>query len=92
MCADCLFFDDARADLIDCIMAYMADEGAAYVMAPRRGYTLDRFIAQSEEKGLECCKVLNYSDVVWQKRLKLLENGDYDDNIHYPILIVVTKR
>lgn len=92
LCADCLFFDDARADLIECLWAYLANDGIAYVMAPQRGNTLDSFLLQSEEKGFICKKILNYSNVVWEKRLALLNRCDYNDNIHYPILIEVTKE
>lgn len=92
LCADCLFFDDARADLINCLWAYLAYDGIAYVMAPQRGNTLDNFLLQSEGKGFTCKKILNYSNVVWEKRLALLNRCDYNDNIHYPILIEVTKE
>ncbi|CAH1284785.1 unnamed protein product [Diabrotica balteata] len=92
LCADCLFFDDARTDLINCIWCCLASDGTAYVMAPQRGSTLDMFIKQSEEKGFTCKKKLSYNDVVWEKRLALLDNCDFDDNIHYPILIEVTKK
>lgn len=91
LCADCLFFDDARVDLIECLWACMKNDGTAYVMAPQRGSTLESFIKQSEAKGFHCTKILNYNNVVWEKRMNLLDNCDFDDNIHYPILIVVTK-
>lgn len=89
--ADCLFFDDARLDFIDCLQNYLSPKGLALVMAPQRGSTLDSFILQSESRGLVCKKIMNYSDVVWEKRLALMDNCDYNDNIHYPILIEVTK-
>lgn len=91
LCADCLFFDDARADLIECLWACLANDGIAFVMAPQRGNTLDSFIEQSQAKGLRCRKIVNYNNVVWEKRFALMNNCDYDDNIHYPILIEVTK-
>ncbi|KAJ3642520.1 hypothetical protein Zmor_025290 [Zophobas morio] len=91
LCADCLFFDDARTDLIECLWSCLRPEGVVLVMAPKRGGTLDNFIAQSEAKGFACKKVLNYSQVVWEKRLTLLENCEYVDDLHYPILIEVTK-
>uniref|UniRef100_A0AAR5PNG5 Calmodulin-lysine N-methyltransferase n=1 Tax=Dendroctonus ponderosae TaxID=77166 RepID=A0AAR5PNG5_DENPD len=89
--ADCLFFDDARTDLVNCLRSRLAPGGLALVMAPRRGATLDSFVGQSEAAGLRCRTVPNYSDVVWEKRLALMANADYNDNIHYPILIEVTK-
>lgn len=91
LCGDCLFFDDARADLIECLWECMENDGIALIMAPQRGNTLERFIEQSVDRGFHCRKILNYSNVVWERRLTLLENCDYDDNIHYPILIEVTK-
>ncbi|CAG9761112.1 unnamed protein product [Ceutorhynchus assimilis] len=89
--ADCLFFDDARVDFINCVINYLSEKGMALVMAPQRGATLDSFILQSEARGLVCKKVMNYSQVVWEKRLALIDNCEYNDNIHYPILIEVTK-
>ncbi|KAJ8909597.1 hypothetical protein NQ315_005661 [Exocentrus adspersus] len=68
LCADCLFFDEARADLIECLWAYLKDDGIAYVMAPQRGDTLDSFLLQSNGKGFICKKITNYSNVVWEKR------------------------
>ncbi|CAH1985928.1 unnamed protein product [Acanthoscelides obtectus] len=91
LCADCLFFDDARADLIECLRAYLTCDGVALVMAPQRGRTLEDFMAQSEMRGLRCEKISRYNEVVWERRLQLLEHEEYDDNIHYPILIRVTK-
>lgn len=92
LCADCLFFDDARADLIDCLWRCLNNKGIALIMAPQRGTTLASFIAQSEDKGFFCKKIFNYNQIVWEKRLGLLNNCDYDDNLHYPILIEVTKK
>lgn len=91
LCADCLFFDDARADLIDCLWNCLSVSGTGLIMAPQRGTTLDNFIAQSETKGFACKKCFNYNQIVWEKRFTLLDNCDYDDNIHYPILIELTK-
>lgn len=91
LCADCLFFDDARTDLIETLWCLLASDGLALIMAPRRGYTLDNFIAQSNEKGFICKKIVNYNNTVWEKHSNLLQNAEYDDNIHYPILIELTK-
>lgn len=91
LCADCLFFDDARADLVKALWNLMNYDGLALVMAPKRGHTLDTFIAQSEEIGFKCKKIVNYNRVVWEKHLALLDNSEYDQDIHYPILIELTK-
>lgn len=91
LCADCLFFDDARADLIETLWNSLALDGLALIMAPRRGCTLNTFIVQCNEKGFVCKEIVNYNDTVWQKHSSLLKNAEYDDNIHYPILIELTK-
>lgn len=92
LCADCLFFDDARNDLIECLWSCLHSKGIALIMAPKRGTTLEKFIAQSQLRGFLCKLVLNYNQVVWNKRLTLLNNCEYVDDIHYPILIEVTKE
>lgn len=91
LCADCLFFDDARADLIDAIWALLHPDGVALVMAPKRGNTLNSFVLQSKLKGFTCKQSVKYNQLVWDKHLGLLENADYDENIHYPVLIELTK-
>lgn len=91
LCADCLFFDDARADLIQSLCGYLTRDGVAYVMAPRRGVTLDSFRARAVEQGFRCLVRENYSPVVWSKHLELLEHDEYDDDIHYPVLLELTK-
>ncbi|GJQ85260.1 hypothetical protein Trydic_g18494 [Trypoxylus dichotomus] len=89
--ADCLFFDEARSALIDTIWDTLDINGIGLVMAPNRGNTLQNFIQQSENKGFKCREIKNYNNTVWERHLQLLENNDYDENIHYPILIELTK-
>lgn len=90
--ADCLFFDEVREDLVRTIRAYLADEGVAYVMAPQRGDTLDRFVSTSRRLGFECAKYEKYDDVVWERHLQLLNsNTCYDPSLHYPILLKLTR-
>lgn len=91
LCADCLFFDDARLSLIDCLCSVLSSDGLALVMAPKRGGTLESFVLQAEAKRLVCGRVVNYNKTVWQKHLALLDNCEYNENIHYPILLEVTK-
>lgn len=90
--ADCLFFDEARMDLIDTIHDFLTDRGVALVMAPRRGSTLDIFINCAELKGFRCDKLILYDNNVWKRHLECLQNLDeYDEDIHYPILLKLTK-
>lgn len=91
LCADCLFFDDARADLVKVLWQLLSEDGVALVMAPKRGHTLDTFILQCENIGFSCEKIVNYNDTVWNKHVTLLHSTDYDENSHYPVLIQLTK-
>lgn len=91
LCADCLFFDEGRVHLIECLWKVMSMNGMALVMAPKRGNTLENFIIQAQERGFICKQIVKYNNVVWEKHLTLLDNCEYDENIHYPILIEVTK-
>lgn len=91
--ADCVFFDESRQDLIDTIWYYLAKRGTAFVMAPRRGQTLDHFISKSKLVGFSCSVLENYEATVWHRHLQLLKsNSDYDANLHYPILIILEKN
>lgn len=89
--ADCLFFDDARSDLVDTLWKLLKIDGLALVMAPERGHTLTTFIEQSEKIGFQCKKIVNYNSVIWEKHLALVNNSEYNENVHYPILIELTK-
>lgn len=89
--ADCLFFDNVRGYLIDTIWYYLAKSGIAYVVAPARGTTLDTFITNAVEKGFTCKIQRKYSNTIWQKHIEMMKCQLYDENLHYPILIKLTK-
>ena len=91
LCADCLFFDEARNALVDTIWYFLANIGTALVMAPRRGTTLDAFVNCAKAKGFTYTIVENYNETIWQRHLNLKNSHFYDENIHYPILIKLTK-
>ena len=90
--ADCLFFDDARQDLVETIWATLKDSGVAFVMAPRRGKTFDKFVEEAKMRGFHCRSRQHYNDHVWSRHLKLKQNCDYDENIHYPMLLQLSKH
>lgn len=90
--ADCLFFDDVRSYLVDTIWYYLKPlEGIALIMAPRRGKTLDNFIKHCVAKGFTIETVHKYNDIIWQKHVELKQMELYDEDIHYPILLKLTK-
>lgn len=92
LCADCIFFDETRNALIEAIHFYLATTGEAIVCAPKRGRTMDIFIQESTSKGFKCETLSFYNKFIWDKHLDLLKTKlDYCEDIHYPILIIMTK-
>lgn len=93
LCADCLFFDEARQDLVQTIFDFMADDGIALLTAPRRSDTLDKFYQEACNAGLICNLQEIYNDLVWDRhiQLKLNHSESYDENIHYPLLLQLQK-
>lgn len=90
--ADCLFFDSARPFFINALWQYMKPTGFGWIMAPCRGQTLDLFVHQAKQKGFNCLVRKCYNRNIWHKHLELLETNVYDEDIHYPVLIEVTKQ
>lgn len=99
LCADCLFFDEARAALVDTMWTCLAQSGVALVMAPRRGRTMDAFVTAAKAKGFRCQVQQRYNEAIWQRHLELkaaaatatAPSDAYDEDIHYPVLIELTK-
>lgn len=90
--ADCLFFDETRSVLVETIWHSLKDGGVALVMAPRRGNTLDSFVQQAVNKGFCCILQTYYHEIVWKQHVKFIQSRpEYDENIHYPILLILTK-
>lgn len=89
--ADCLFFDSARTSFINALWTFMKPTGFGLIMAPCRGDTLNTFVQQATQKGFKCQVRKCYNRTIWQKHLELLDTSVYDENIHYPILIEITK-
>lgn len=89
--ADCLFFDEARDALVETIWFYLAEEGVALIMAPRRGKTMALFIEACLKRGFCIQLTQRYNETIWQRHLKLKNSELYDEDLHYPVLINLTK-
>ncbi|XP_057325782.1 calmodulin-lysine N-methyltransferase [Microplitis mediator] len=91
--ADCLFFDDVRLDLIETIYGWLADDGIALMMAPKRGTTFQKFAEAAVKRGFLARQMELYDNRVWSRHLELLQhNHEYSADLHYPVLLELTKQ
>ena len=91
--ADCLFFDDTRLDLVETIYGWLAEDGIALVMAPRRGPTFQRFAEVALKRGFLARQTEHYDVKVWSRHLELLKhNHEYCPDLHFPILLELSKQ
>lgn len=92
LCADCLFFDEARSALVDTIWYYLAPQGVALIMAPRRGRTLNVFRDECVARGFRVELATRYNETIWQRHLQLkTDSALYDEDLHYPLLLRLCK-
>ncbi|XP_046418843.1 calmodulin-lysine N-methyltransferase isoform X1 [Neodiprion fabricii] len=91
--ADCLFFDEARLDLVETIFGWLAEDGIALIVAPRRGSTFEKFTEAAIERGFTARQREFYDPRVWSRHLELVEHSqEYCPDIHYPLLLELTKK
>ena len=90
--ADCLFFDEVHVELAQVILKLLKMGGAAWLFAPSRSGSLDRFCAVAS-KWFRVGVHHRYNEEVWRKHEEALtdlwEHGLYSTDLHYPLLVVL---
>lgn len=92
ICADCLFFDEFREDLCATIWKLLKMEGTCLIFAPNRQNSFHKFVDMAK-LHFECMIVHDYDMEVWERHLYEKENNpNYDEDLHYPLLLKLKKR
>lgn len=91
LCADCLFFDDSRVALVESICYFLAEDGVAFIIAPKRGKSMNSFIKKCITKNLNCQIFTYYNNEIWEKHQKFQKCFTfYNEDIHYPVLLKIS--
>ncbi|OWF54337.1 Calmodulin-lysine N-methyltransferase [Mizuhopecten yessoensis] len=92
LCADCLFFEEGRKDLVDLVHTMLKPEGKVFMYAPRRGKTFDQFVSLAGEKFHTSVKE-EYDPTVWSLHKQMDAKGldHYDANIHFPLFLSMER-
>ena len=91
LCADCLFFDEFRVPLRDCIAALLKPSGLAVVMAPRRGNTLQDFVSKAKDSFAFVAEDARYSERIWERRREFTDVDQFSEDLHYPVLLTLSQ-
>jgi len=91
ICADCLFFKETSASLAQSIYRMLLPDGTALIVAPNREGTLGYFKNLAMEY-FTVDEVDDYSSEVIKAHEYFLNDPAYDQDIHFPKLLILTKK
>ena len=96
ICADCVFFDEGRPQLMSCLANSLKSGGIAIVVAPMRSGTLDDFVKviNKEKQLFNPAKINNqYSEKIWLRRQHLLttDGSNFKEDTDYPVMLMCER-
>ena len=90
LCADCVFFEDGRQQLVDTLRTLIKPDGCVLIFAPKRGESFDEFVTLAKNVFDVKCEEF-YDERVTSLHKDLLSRGieAYDADIHYPLMLTL---
>ena len=98
ICSDCLFFDQGRTQLVNCLAKILKPtSGLALIVAPKRSGTLDDFVdlINKETSLFHPVNVTyQYSEQIWKRRQHLSTNDGkfFEEDKDYPIMLMCKRK
>ncbi|KAM3394487.1 calmodulin-lysine N-methyltransferase isoform X1 [Capsicum galapagoense] len=95
--SDCTFFKEFHEALVQTIKSLLKEEGPseAILLSPRRGDSLDKFLAEVKDSGLHFSTEEIYDAEVWRRHQRFIEGDDswpnYEMDHCYPLLVRITR-
>lgn len=93
--ADCLFFEKYHNELVESCADVLVPGGEAWLLAPQRGGSLDRFVAKAtaDARFTSVDVEARYDETVWRKRAQFLaaDDGTFDEDLHHPLFVTLRK-
>ena len=90
--ADCLFFTQCHTGLLHVMETLLKDNGSIIIMAPQRKDTLKLFCTKAPSQ-FSVVNIENYDSVMWSRhQAAKKEDPMYDEDIHYPVLLLLSKK
>jgi predicted nicotinamide N-methyase len=91
--ADCTYDDAFHRNLLDSIEQNLSPRGTAFLVAPNRGGSLQRFTSLVQSDSIFSAHLQErYDEQVWNAHLENSKLPHYSTDDHYPLLLQLTFR
>ncbi|XP_076914617.1 calmodulin-lysine N-methyltransferase-like [Bidens hawaiensis] len=94
--SDCTFFKEFHTGLVQTVKCFLKKEGhsEAIFLGPRRGSSLDGFLMEVKENGLQFTVDDIYDQEIWRRHESFTKNNatwpNYEKDHCYPLLVRIT--